>query len=293
MSLAQPPHAQARAAVLGSPIGHSLSPVLHRAAYAATGIDWRYDAIECGESALPALLARVRAEPGWRGLSLTMPLKLTAIGLVDTVDANVELVGALNTIVISEQAGGPARLSGHNTDIHGITASIAATGVGEIGSALLLGAGGTARAAIAALAGIGVRRIVVAARDVRRVAVLATLAERLGVDIVPAPWTSLGTELAAAELVISTVPAAATDAVAEVHGWPGGVPLLDVLYEPWPTALAAHAARSGSVVVGGMSVLAHQACEQFVLMTGQPGPLAAMQAAGERALAARAGLAAG
>lgn len=286
-----PPGATARphAAVLGSPIAHSLSPVLHRAAYAAAGLDWDYSAIECDEAALPALLTRVRSEPGWRGLSLTMPLKLAAIPLVDTVDRDVELVGACNTIVVLPQDVGPPRLAGHNTDISGITAAILETGAFGRESALLLGAGGTARAAIAALAGMGVQYVIVAARDVSRTEELVRMGERLGISVEGAAWTALPGELAVAEFVVSTTPAGATDSLADPQIWPAGVPLLDVLYEPWPTPLAAHAAASGSRVVGGMSVLAHQACDQFTLMTGLPAPMEVMRAAGERALAARHG----
>lgn len=276
-----------RAAVLGSPIGHSLSPVLHRAAYAACGLDWRYDAIECDEAGLPGLLSRVRAEPGWRGLSLTMPLKIAALPLVDSASSGVRMVGALNTIVVSTTDGEASRLIGHNTDIAGIAGAVAETGTGSPNSAVVLGAGGTARAAVAALAGLGVQHVIVGARDVRKTDDLVRLGERLGITVMGTPWTDLGTALADTSLVVCTAPAGATDSLARAGSWPGGVPLVDVLYDPWPTALAAYALSTGSVVVGGMAVLAHQACEQFSLMTGIAGPLADMRTAGELALAGR------
>ncbi|MEP7054496.1 MAG: shikimate dehydrogenase [Actinomycetota bacterium] len=278
---------RSRAAVLGSPIAHSLSPVLHHAAYAATGLDWDYSAIECDTASLPALLERVRSEPGWRGLSLTMPLKIAAVPLVDVVDSDVELVGALNTIVVAQQGDEAAQLVGHNTDVYGITAAIPETGIRDVESALVLGAGGTARAAIAALAGVGVRFVVVVARDVSRVDPLVRLGERIGVDVEGAPWSSVREQLSSAEFVIATTPAGATDFLATARFWPHGVPLLDVLYDPWPTELARYAASRGAPVVGGLSVLTHQAAQAFELMTGLSAPVEDMRTAGEQVLAGR------
>lgn len=276
-----------RAAVLGSPIAHSLSPLLHRAAYAATGLDWDYTAIECDETALPDVLERVRSGPGWRGLSLTMPLKLAAVPLVDDVDGNVDLVGALNTIVVSAGDDAVTRLTGHNTDIGGVTAAMLETGAGDVESALVLGAGGTARACVVALANSGVRAVIVAARDVSRTAELVQIGELLGIEVAGVPWASLRAELAVTDLVVATTPAGATDSLADPAVWRDGVPLIDVLYDPWPTKLAAYAAATGSRVVGGIAVLAYQAGEQFTLMTGVGAPMAAMRAAGENALAGR------
>lgn len=287
MTLAQPPYVQPRAAVLGSPIAHSLSPVLHRAAYAATGLDWRYDAIECDEAGLPALLTRVRSEPGWRGLSLTMPLKIAAVPLVDAFDHEVDIVGALNTIIVSPQEGRPAHLMGHNTDVAGIVAAVMESGVQKVNGAVVLGAGGTARAAVAALAAFGLDGVIVAARDLSRTEGLVRMGKRLGIEVEGAPWSALPAELRVTDLVISTTPDGATDALAAPGIWPAGVPLVDVLYQPWPTELARYAALRGSVVVGGMAVLASQAAEQFALMSGLAPAREAMRAAGERALLAR------
>jgi shikimate dehydrogenase len=260
--------------------------VLHRAAYAATGLEWDYTAIECDEVSLPALLDRVRSEPGWRGLSLTMPLKVAALELVDDLTDDVRSVGALNTIVVSGHPGEAVRLAGHNTDIHGIREAVAETGVVP-DYAVVLGAGGTARAAVAALAESGALSVVVVARDVRRTEPLLELGERLGIDVEGAPWTSIREQLSSADFVIATTPAGATDFLADARFWPHRVPLVDVLYDPWPTRLAAYAASRGSAVVGGLSVLAHQAAAQFTLMSGWPAPLAVIRSAGEQALADR------
>lgn len=274
-----------RAAVLGSPVAHSLSPVLHRAAYSTCGLSWDYSAIECDEGGLPTLLARVRVEPGWRGLSLTMPLKIVAVSLVDSISAEVAVVGALNTIVVSE-VGGLVELAGHNTDIAGVRAAVLEGGVKRPLLPVVLGAGGTARAALAALAGLGSPAVVVVARDVHRAALLTGVGERAGIAVRPVAWSAASGAINSADVVVATTPKGATDGLCG-GGWPTGVPLVDVLYDPWPTALAAYAAAHRASIVGGMAVLTHQAGAAFTLMTGLPAPTDAIRSAGERALAGR------
>jgi shikimate dehydrogenase len=278
-----------KAAVLGSPIAHSLSPALHRAAYTALGLtDWSYQAIECDQAALPALLAG--CGPDWAGLSLTMPLKRAVLPLLDRTDPVAADVGAANTVVFGD--GG--RL-GYNTDVPGMIAALAGAGLaglagtaaaGDRLSALILGAGATACSALAAARGLGLRAVTVAARDHARTAALRAAAARLGMT---AHLT--GYELLAGrpDLVISTVPAGAADAVAEriAHGALRPRFLLDVVYHPWPTRLAVAASAAGAAVAGGFDLLLHQAAGQVELMTGQPAPLAAMRTAGLAALATR------
>ncbi|MEU1781954.1 shikimate dehydrogenase [Streptomyces abikoensis] len=270
-----------RAAVLGSPIAHSLSPVLHRAAYAELGLgEWTYDRFEVDEAALPAFLAELG--PGWAGLSLTMPLKRAVIPLLDDVSATARSVEAVNTVVLTDDG----RRLGDNTDIPGIAAALRERGVETVGSAAILGAGATASSALAALARICTGEVTAYVRSAGRAAEMREWGERLGVTVRTADW-SRATEALAAPLVVATTPAGATDALA------GAVPerpgtLFDVLYEPWPTPLAAAWARRGGTVLGGLDLLVHQAVLQVELMTGHaPAPLAAMRAAGEAALAAR------
>ncbi|GGP64169.1 shikimate dehydrogenase [Streptomyces abikoensis] len=270
-----------RAAVLGSPIAHSLSPVLHRAAYAELGLgEWTYDRFEVDEAALPAFLAELG--PGWAGLSLTMPLKRAVIPLLDDVSATARSVEAVNTVVLTDDG----RRLGDNTDIPGIAAALRERGVETVGSAAILGAGATASSALAALARICTGEVTAYVRSAERAAEMREWGERLGVTVRTADW-SRAAEALAAPLVVATTPAGATDALA------GAVPerpgtLFDVLYEPWPTPLAAAWARRGGTVLGGLDLLVHQAVLQVELMTGRaPAPLAAMRAAGEAALAAR------
>ncbi|MCE7079706.1 shikimate dehydrogenase [Streptomyces sp. ST2-7A] len=270
-----------RAAVLGCPITHSLSPELHRAAHAALGLTgWSYDRFEVDETALPGFVAGLGRE--WAGLSLTMPLKRAVIPLLDRVGESAVAVEAVNTLVFDPDAG---RI-GENTDVPGLVAALAERGVHRVPTAAVLGGGATAASTLAALASICEGEVVAHVRGAHRVAEMLALGERLGVRVRPEPWERAADSLHL-PLVVSTTPAGACDALADVVPAAPGT-LFDVLYEPWPTRLAAAWDRRGGTVLGGLDLLVHQAVLQVELMTGRvPGPLAAMREAGERALAAR------
>lgn len=278
--------APCRAAVLGSPIAHSLSPVLHRAAYAALGLDdWTYIAIECDEAGLPALLAS-RDRP-WAGLSLTMPLKRAVLPLLDRTEPLAVEVGGANTVVFAD-----GQRHGYNTDVPGMVAALAEAGVSAPASVTVLGAGATACATLAALRATGLAAVVVHVRDQARAGDLLAAASRLDMAVELRPF---GSQVRDGDLLISTVPAGAADFYAEraLAGGPGPTAVLDVVYSPWPTALAQAAAKSGAAVIGGFDLLLHQAARQFELMTGvEPAPLPAMRAAGHAELARRTHLAA-
>ncbi|MFH8729289.1 shikimate dehydrogenase [Streptomyces termitum] len=272
---------QHRAAVLGSPITHSLSPVLHRAAYAELGLDdWSYGRFELDEEALPGFVAEL--DGTWAGLSLTMPLKRAVIPLLDEISDTAASVEAVNTVVIGEDGG----RTGDNTDIPGMIAALRERGVEKAESAAVLGAGATASSALAALARICAGPVTAYVRSEARAAEMRGWGERLGVDVRTAPWERAA-EAFEAPLVIATTPAGTTDALAAAVPARAGT-LFDVLYDPWPTALAAAWSEHGGKVVGGLDLLVHQAVLQVELMTGAAeAPLAAMRAAGEAALAAR------
>ncbi|MCZ0208856.1 shikimate dehydrogenase [Streptomyces achromogenes] len=270
-----------RAAVLGSPIAHSLSPVLHRAAYEAAGLTgWSYDSFDVDEAALPGFLDRLG--PEWAGLSLTMPLKRAVIPLLDEVSDTAASVDAVNTLVFTEDG----RRRGDNTDIPGMVAALREHGIEEVGSAAILGAGATASSALAALARVCTGEVVAYVRSEARAAEMRQWGERLDVEVRTADWADAARALSA-PLVIATTPAGTTDALATaVPERPAT--LFDVLYDPWPTELAARWSMFGGAVVGGLDLLVHQAVLQFEQMTGQvPGPLDAMRQAGEKALAGR------
>jgi shikimate dehydrogenase len=260
-----------RAAVLGSPVAHSLSPALHTAAYSALGLDgWHYDRIECREEELDDLVAGLG--PEWIGLSLTMPLKRVTLEVADRVSDLAAAVGAANTLI----AGSSGWLA-DNTDVAGIIGALRENGVEKVERALVLGAGGTAQAALAALRDLGEPAPTVLVRDIGRAAELEATAERLGVRPVITGGL-LDATFAPVDVVISTLPPGAADVLLP-QPWLGRPVLLDVIYAPWPTSLAASAFAAGCRVVGGLPVLLHQAAAQVELMTGKPAPVAVMREA--------------
>ncbi|MFD4789614.1 shikimate dehydrogenase [Streptomyces sp. NPDC058459] len=270
-----------RAAVLGKPVAHSLSPVLHRAAYAELGLgDWSYDRFEVDEAGLPGFLDGLG--PEWAGLSLTMPLKRAVMPLLHEVSETAASVDAVNTVVFTEDG----RRTGDNTDIPGMIAALRGHGIEEVESAAVLGAGATASSALAALARVCAGEVVVYVRSAARAAEMREWGERLDVRVRTADWADAA-EALRAPLVIATTPAGTADALATaVPERPAT--LFDVLYDPWPTGLAARWSMFGGAVVGGLDLLVHQAVLQVERMTGRaPAPLEAMRHAGERALAAR------
>ncbi|MGW1816803.1 shikimate dehydrogenase [Streptomyces sp. NPDC002125] len=250
-----------RAAVLGSPIAHSLSPALHRAAYAELGLEgWSYDSFDIDEAALPGFVEGL--DSSWAGLSLTMPLKRAVIPLLDEISPTAASVEAVNTLVLTEDG----RRLGDNTDIPGMIAALRERGVEKVESAAVLGAGATASSALAALAEICTGPVTAYVRSATRADEMRGWGERLGADVRVADWAR-AEEALHAPLVIATTPAGTTDALADVVP-PAPGTLFDVLYEPWPTALASRWAATGAGVVGGLDLLVHQAVLQVEQMTG-------------------------
>lgn len=261
-----------RAAVLGKPIAHSLSPVLHTAAYTDLGLlDWSYDRHECDTDELAGFVDGLG--PEWAGLSLTMPLKHAALAVATHATERATAVGAANTLIPDGQGGWTA----DNTDVRGVAHALRDAGVTTVQQVTVLGAGGTAQAVVAALAELGRPETTVLVRDLGRAAEVRATAERLAVPLTV--LDGIGERpLPAADLVVSTVPGRAADSYAGTSWTPGTV-LFDVLYDPWPTRLAASAAAAGCTVVSGLDMLLHQAVEQVLLMTGRPGPVEAMRSA--------------
>lgn len=268
--------------VLGDPIEHSLSPVLHRAAFTELGLDWGYAAHRVDEPALPAFIDGLDAS--WRGLSLTMPLKRAVLPLATQVSELAQLVGAANTLVLTRVDDGSAQRAADNTDVGGAQAALRAAGLETVTAATIRGGGATAASTLVALAGLGARTVQLAVRSPERaaetLAVAARLGSRVDVQCVPLDATAIG------EVVVSTIPAAAQDDRL-VAADTGADLVFDVIYDPWPTPVAAAAAERGQPVVSGLDLLVHQAALQCTAFTGMPAPFAAMMAAGRAALADR------
>ena len=269
-----------RCAVLGDPIEHSLSPALHRAAYVALGLDWTYDAVQVSSGGLADFLTGL--DDQWRGLSLTMPLKREAMPLLTSRDSWADLAGAANTLLLDRDG-----VHGLNTDVPGAIAALREATPAALDRAVVLGGGATATSVLLALADLGCAHAVLAVRDPARAE--ETL-EAVGRHArAPAVETVLLADLTdvRADVVVSTVPAEAQ--TAEVLAAVAGVPVVfDVVYDPWPTPLAAAAIAGGRTLVGGLDLLLWQAVDQVRAMTGRFDlPVAAMRAAGEAGLAER------
>ncbi len=246
--------------------------MLHRAAYRALGLDgWRYDAIECDADALPGLVAGLG--PEWVGLSVTMPGKVAALRTGHRVTARAELVGAANTLV-----RWPEGWAADCTDVDGVVGALRGAG-GLVGGerAVLLGAGGTARAALAALAALGVGTVALVVRDAARAATTVDCARRLGLDVSVAAWdaTTLESLCARADVAVSTVPAAASGTVAAAVA--AAPVVLDAGYSPWPTPVGAVVAAAGGRFASGLDMLLHQAFGQVEQFTGHHPPREAMR----------------
>lgn len=261
-----------RAAVVGSPVAHSLSPVLHRAAYRALGLTgWSYDRIEADAAALPALVASL--DPTWAGLSVTMPGKRAALELATTATPRALAVGAANTLV----PRGSGEWHADCTDVDGVVGALrAAAGYVPVAGAtgVVIGAGGTACAAIAGLAELGLSSVSVVARAPERARDAVRCAEKLGLTVELVPWASLSSleSVASATVLVNTAPSAAI--APHVAALAAASYVLDVIYHPWPTPLAQ--ARNGPLATG-LDMLLHQAFGQVEQFTGRPAPREAMR----------------
>lgn len=258
-----------RAAVLGSPIAHSRSPQLHLAAYRALGLqDWTYERIECGAEELPALVAGLG--PEWVGVSVTMPGKFAALAFADERTRRAERIGSANTLVRTATGW-----LADNTDVDGVSGALGSVS----GSAIVLGSGGTAPAAVVALTELGASHITVAARNADNAARVAALAAEVGVParVCTLDDADLAAAAADAAVLVNTLPA---DVAARYAPVLARVPvLLDAIYDPWPTPLAAAVSAAGGTVISGLQMLLHQAFTQVELFTGRPAPRAEMTCA--------------
>jgi shikimate dehydrogenase len=214
-----------------------------------------------------------------------MPLKQAVLPLLDTAEPDVTRLAAANTVVFTNGAR-----HGYNTDVAGIMTALTQAGAGLAGPVVILGAGATARAALAAVHGLGGREATLAVRDPARAAGTLAAAARLGMTVTLAPLTPARQAAGRGYLLISTVPAGAADSYAErISGaGPGPSAVLDVVYHPWPTKLALAAGRSGATVISGFELLLHQAARQVELMTGRAAPTEQMRAGGLAELRRRA-----
>lgn len=261
-----------RAAVVGSPVAHSLSPVLHDAAYRALGLTgWIYERVEADAAALPALVSSL--DSSWVGLSVTMPGKQAALSVATEATERAVAVGAANTLLRLESSGWRADC----TDVDGVVGALRAVGFAGSGYGVVLGAGGTACAALAGFVELGIARAYLVARDPDRAEAAVRCASKLGLPVevvrwAAAPWEALA---GGAAVLVNTVSAAGIEPHVPVLALAPCV--LDVIYHPWPTALATAVDRRGGRLATGLDMLLHQAFGQVEHFTGLRAPRSAMR----------------
>ena len=250
-----------RAAVLGSPISHSLSPVLHRAAYAALGLTG-WDLHRARGHRSPSCPTSCRAsDADWAGLSLTMPLKAAVLPLLDAASPVVEVVGAANTVLLRD-----GRRLGDNTDVPGWSRPWPPVRTSPRGAVRRGARRGSDRPLGAGRPGRRHGRRPGVRPDTGRATALTATAEAVGLRLSVRPWAGAA-EALSAPLVVNTTPAGAADALVAQAPTAVGT-LFEVLYDPWPTPLAAAWRARGGQVVDGLDLLVHQAVLQVGLMTG-------------------------
>jgi len=275
-----------RVALLGFPVAHSVSPTMHNAAFAALRLPWRYEAISTTPEDLPNRVDAMRGAD-WAGANVTVPHKVAAARLVDRLADHASLLGAINTIVNSE-----GTLVGYNTDIGGFTADLAAHGVDVAGqAAVILGAGGAARAAAWALSEMRAELRIVC-RDLsagREIADILPSGAGMGVRIFP--WTEAGLQSAAedAALVVNATPMGMSP---DFDGtpWPKSIPLprqafvYDMIFNPLRTTFVEAALAAGLRACGGLGMLVEQGALALSLWTRTMPPRGVMHSAALAAL---------
>lgn len=282
-----PEASQPHLAVLGSPISHSLSPVLHRVGYACLGLDWSYEALEMTGDRLPAFIGGL--DSSWRGLSLTMPLKQDVLPLLSHMDELTKLTGGANTVHLRRLGDGSRLVEGFNTDVPGIVRALTAVGMSQVAHVVLLGGGATASSALVAAAQLGAESVTVLARSPGRASFLADVARNAGVALSILPLSAESLIALSADLTISTLPgdAAPTELLRGAALLESSA-LLDVAYHPWPSPLAGLWAEQGMLALSGLAMLVQQALIQIrIFAAGDPlaplpeeaNVLAAMQSA--------------
>lgn len=269
-----------RAAVLGQPIEHSRSPILHNAGYEALGLDqWNYGKIECGEDDLARIVGT--SDDTYAGFSVTMPAKFAALNFASDVSERAKLIGSANTLVRTENGW-----FADNTDCEGVLGALEELfpqGFPSKAKAVVIGGGGTARPALWALSELGAADIHVFNRS-NKFDELKDLAMRNGATFSFHAYDDhdvISHVCSEAEVVISTVP---STVIAGQESLFAQAPVFDVIYEPWPTPLTLAAQDNGHPCIGGHVMLACQAYSQFEQFTGHEAPRAQMRKALEESL---------
>jgi shikimate dehydrogenase len=279
-----------RVGLIGWPVEHSVSPAMHNAAFDALGLDWRYTLLPTPPGQVTSALTKLK-ERDYRGANVTVPHKQAVLPYLNEITDTAGAIGAVNTIVVQE-----GQLIGHNTDSDGFLAALRETGFEADGQrALVLGAGGAARAVVYALAQAGCA-VTLHNRTTERATELARHLQHIGVraPIATVPLTAILADLDANcfDLLVNATsvgmwPHANASPWPETLSLPSHWTVFDLVYNPTKTRLLTQAGVAGATTVGGLGMLVHQGALAFELWTGHPPPIDEMRTAAENALEAR------
>lgn len=254
-------------AVVGQPIAHSLSPALHNAAYETLGLPWKYVAVDVQPGQLHEFINST--DHSLRGLSVTMPHKVSALEAANTIDVIAERTHSVNTLRFDYEVDGTRNLTGYNTDVSGIVNAFADVGVASARHVAVIGGGATASSAVVAAAELGAQHISVFARTPQKAFFLEQVGQEVGVNVTVHALEKME-EMSDVDVAISTLPGDVDVSLASLPRTPRAT-LLDVAYNPWPSTRGAEWAVAGGEVVSGLRMLAHQALIQVrIFVTGSP-----------------------
>lgn len=272
-----------RAAVIGHPVSHSLSPAIHRVGFAELGVDWTYEAIDCEADGLGALFSDVR-RGGFGGLSVTMPLKEAVIAHLDVVDEDARALDAVNCVSVSN-----GRLRGHNTDGDGCCDAIEAATGGSVADehVVLLGAGGTARSVALAMVRRRAKVHVVNRTEANAAALVEMVVNRHGANAQIAVGVDADIRTASILVNATSVGMNSVGSPCDASLLHPGLTVLDAVYSPLRTTLLRDAEEAGARTVDGLWMLIHQARHQQRLWFGRMASAETMRAESERELAGR------
>ncbi len=279
--------------LIGWPVAHSLSPVMHNAAFRVLGLPWCYVPLPVPPGQVEAAVRGIVAL-GFRGVNVTIPHKRAVIPVLDHLASVADALGAVNTIAVAREGDDRATLIGHNTDVEGFIRPLRRAGFDPAGArVVILGAGGAARAAVFALLQAGAAEVTVLNRT--RAAAQSLIAEggagfpqTRGFALPLAPET-LVESARAADLLVNATPLGMWPDV-HTSPWPDGVPIprhltiYDLVYNPLRTRLLEQARRSGAQTIGGLEMLVEQGARALEIWTGMPAPVEVMAKVCRRAL---------
>jgi len=276
--------------LIGWPVEHTLSPAMHNAAFDALGLNWRYFPLPVQPGQVEAAVKGVAAL-GFRGANVTVPHKQAVMPALDSIAPSAKALGAVNTLVVERGEDGQVHIGGHNTDAQGFVGALCYGGFDPKGkSAVVVGAGGGARAVVYGLLEAGAREILMFDVESSRAQSLVSDLGSLGkLSTLPLTTEALVESTRTADLLGNATPMGMWPRV-DGSIWPDGVPIprhltvFDLVYNPLETRLLQQARKAGAYTIGGLGMLVGQGVLAFEMWTGQPAPVEVMRAACERAL---------